>query len=208
MSNDTVVEKLLENFNNKIKEAQEIYFTLQTLKKYGANFDLPSFGEVTTSQEKLIQPTNIKIRNDEFFGQTNNEAAEKYLRKIGHAVLLNDIYEALKQGGITFAGDGLRNVYTQLIRANRKFVRIGSGQNASFGLIEWYPKKRNRSEEILKKIDEAKGVDNEETGAADKIAAGIVTSAKEPNVKKVLIRRTKNPAEKVGNSSNEEDNKL
>ena len=157
MSSDAIVEKLLEDFNNKIKEAREIYTTLKTLKKY-AEFDLPKFGELEEGKEKSFHTTNVKIRNDEFFGQSNNDAAEKYLRKIGHAMPLNDIYEALKQGGITFTGDGLKNVYTQLIRANRKFVKIGSGQNASFGMLEWYPKrKKNRSEDLLEVISEVTG---------------------------------------------------
>lgn len=197
MSNDTVVDKLLEDFNSKIKEAREIYTTLKTLKKY-EEFDLPHFGEIEDGKEKSHYTVNVKIRPDEFFGQTNNDAAEKYLRKIGHAMPLNDIYEALLQGGIKFTGDGHRNVYTQLIRANRKFVKIGSGQSATFGLIEWYPKK----------------IRNEKNSIADKTSEDIVNSVNESNIEKVkTLRRRKvlddtEPAKQAGNSTNEEENKL
>lgn len=203
MSNDTVVKKLLNDFNAKIKEARKIYTTLQTLKDYGADFELPDFGEIKTNEERSAQSfKSIQIRPDEFFGQTNNEAAEKYLRKVGHAIPLNNIYDALLQGGIKFTGDGHRNLYTQLIRANRKFVKIGIGQDASFGIIDWYPK-RTRSEEIIKKIGKAIGNSAEKKGIENRDNEDTFTVEIDPKIR----RRKRIPAEQAENSSKEEENK-
>ena len=160
MENDTVVEKLIEALNVKVIEVKEIYTTLQTLQKYGADFQLPKLEQIFGGQVENVGMDNLKIRSDEFYGSSQTEATEKYLRKVGHAMSLADIYDALSEGGIKFSGDGKKNLNIQLTRATRKFAKIGSGQNVNFGLLEWYPAKRKtRSGEILKKLD---GLDDQE----------------------------------------------
>jgi hypothetical protein len=149
MSQDNVVNKLLDELQSKANEIQEIYTTLQTLKKYGADFELPEFASFLRSQEGTVPSTNITIRPDEFYGLSNTDAAEKYLRKVGHAVSLGEIYNALSQGGVKFTGDGRKSLYVQLIRATRKFTKIGSGQGISFGLLEFYPKRAK----LIKRAD-------------------------------------------------------
>lgn len=140
-----MLNKLLEELQKKADEIQEIYTTLQTLKKYGADIELPELSSLLSSNGGMIPTANIAIRPDEFFGLSNTDAAERYLRKVGHAVSLGDIYNALSQGGVQFSGEGRKSLYVQLIRATRKFVKIGKGQGISFGLLEWYPKPRGRT---------------------------------------------------------------
>ncbi len=78
-----------------------------------------------------------KVVPGEFFGQSQTEAAAQYLKKIGHAVHIDQILEALKTGGVKFEGkDPKINLYTVLVRATRKFVLVSPG---TFGLIDFYP---------------------------------------------------------------------
>jgi hypothetical protein len=142
MVENNVVQKLLEELQQKASEIQEIYTTLQTLRKYGADITLPELSSLITSKEKpLLQSPDLEIQPGEFYNLSNTEAAEKYLRKIGHAMPLDDIYSALMEGGVRFTGDGRKNLNIQLTRATRKFAKIGHGRGVNFGLLEWYPKR-------------------------------------------------------------------
>jgi hypothetical protein len=172
MSNDEMVNKLFEELQRKADEIQEIYATLQTLKKYGANIELPELSSFLVSNGSTIPTANISILPDEFFGLSNTDATERYLRRVGHAVSLGEIYNALSQGGIQFSGEGRKSLYVQLIRATRKFVKIGKGQGISFGLLEWYPKAKGKImkalEEEEQEIPEQSTEDNEEQETQNK----------------------------------------
>jgi uncharacterized membrane protein len=86
--------------------------------------------------------------------------------------------------------------------------------NNTFGLIEWYPnkKKKNRSEEIIEKVEKlSKGSNAEEVeNISEIITDNIVQSVtQEEPISRVTIRRKRTkPAAQAGNSSNEEENKL
>lgn len=139
------IKKLIEDMQTKAKELREMYGALQTLRKYGAEIELPDLQTlVTLNGDSCETQFSSVIRPDEFFGMSNTEAAEKYLRKIGHAVPLEDIYNALLSGGITFGASGRNSLNVQLTRATRKFAKITSGSVISFGLLEWYPGRRKR----------------------------------------------------------------
>jgi hypothetical protein len=142
MTQDNVVDKLLEELRQKASEIEEIYTTLQTLRKYGADIALPDLASLITGKEKpLLQSVDLEIQPGEFYNLSNTDAAEKYLRKAGHAIPLEDIYNALIEGGVRFSGDGRKNLNIQLTRATRKFAKIGRGKGVSFGLLEWYQKR-------------------------------------------------------------------
>lgn len=141
MTEDNVVLKLFNELNQKVNEIKEIYATLQTLKKYGADIDLPSIESLLNCKVESL-PTSLTIRGDEFYGISNNEAAERYLRKVGHAMSLEEIFQALVDGGMQFSGDGKKNLNIQMTRATRKFAKIGQGRGVKFGLLEWYPKRK------------------------------------------------------------------
>jgi hypothetical protein len=95
-------------------------------------------------------PAHIKIRPDEFFGMSQTEAATAYLKKVGHAVHLDQILDALRAGGLKFSGqDPKTNLYTVLVRATRRFVLISPG---TFGLLDFYPDRVKQKDEKKKPL--------------------------------------------------------
>lgn len=77
------------------------------------------------------------IRPDEFFGLQYSDAARNYLRKVGHAVGLDELLDALRNGGCKVGGsDPKRVLYISLVRNTRDFVPTGNG---FIGLREFYP---------------------------------------------------------------------
>jgi hypothetical protein len=142
MTQKDAIDKLLEELRQKASEIEEIYWALQTLKKYGADITLPDLSSLISSKGNVIpEVANLEIQPGEFYNLSNTDATEKYLRKAGHAMPLENIYNALINGGVRFSGDGRKNLNIQLTRATRKFAKIGHGKGVSFGLLEWYPKR-------------------------------------------------------------------
>lgn len=81
----------------------------------------------------------------EFFGKSQTEAATAYLKKIGHAVHLDQILDALQAGGVKFEGsDPKKTLYTVLVRATRRFVLVSKN---TFGLLEFYPNRAKKEKE-------------------------------------------------------------
>jgi hypothetical protein len=158
-----MVDKLIKELNKRVRDAKEIYTTLLTLQKYGADFELPKIEELFQSAEGATSPTNsLSIRPDEFYNLTNTSAAEIYLKKIGHAVPLSEIFDALVSGGMRFTGDGQKNLNLQLTRSTRKFAKIGQGPGVCFGLLEWYPKrKRDQSAKAPNETGSEDGTDDD-----------------------------------------------
>src|SRR5215213_2180309 len=63
------------------------------------------------------------VRHDEFFGMTQSEAAKAYLTKVGHAVSMDQLVEALQSGGCRVGGvSAKRTLYISLVRNIRDFV--------------------------------------------------------------------------------------
>jgi hypothetical protein len=82
----------------------------------------------------------LQGRPDEFFGMSQSEAAAAYLKKVGHAVHLDQILEALRAGGVKFEGkEPKTNLYTVLVRGTRRFVLVSP---STFGLMEFYPNRK------------------------------------------------------------------
>lgn len=156
---ENMVDKLMEKLKFHANETQKIYYLLSQLKQIGeADFELPN---LTTffSPEMGIPSTSPTIRVDEFHRRKHTDAAEQYLRKMGHAMPFEEIYNALIEGGAEFTGDGKKSLNVQLTRATRKFSKIGSGKDVSFGLLEWYPKRKGR---MLRPVDTSEIEDSEE----------------------------------------------
>lgn len=149
---DGEANRLLEQLNQKAKEINEIYTALQIMKKYGVNVDLPELSSLLSCKAETISTDSLSIRPDDFFDFSNTEAAEQYLIKVGHAMPLVDIHKALVAGGKKFKGDGMKSLNIQLTRATKKFVRMGSGQGVSFGLLDFYPK-RKKARELINLVE-------------------------------------------------------
>ena len=81
-----------------------------------------------------------KLRPDEFMNKTVSEAARLYLEKIGHAVSMDELLDALKRGGRPAGGaTPKKSLYISLVRS-REFVPI-PGQTGVLGLRKFYEKK-------------------------------------------------------------------
>jgi hypothetical protein len=79
-----------------------------------------------------------EIRPDEFVGQKQTDAAKSYLGKIGHAVSLDQIVEALRKGGANLGGaDPKRTLYVSLARNPTKEFHFLDG--GYIGLSKFYP---------------------------------------------------------------------
>lgn len=88
--------------------------------------------------------TKLQGRPDEFFGMSQTEAAAAYLKKIGHAVHIDQILDALRVGGVKFEGKEPKgNLYTVLVRGTRRFVLVSP---STFGLMEFYPNRKGGKE--------------------------------------------------------------
>jgi hypothetical protein len=85
------------------------------------------------------------LRPDEFTGKTYIEAAKSYLERVGHAVSMDELLEALKNGGRPIKGKTPKKaLYISLVRG-REFVPI-PGQVGFLGLRKFYGTMRNEKE--------------------------------------------------------------
>jgi len=79
-----------------------------------------------------------KLRPDEYMGKTVSEAATLYLEKVGHAVSMDELLDALKRGGRPIKGaTPKKSLYISLVRS-REFIPI-PGQTGFLGLRKFYP---------------------------------------------------------------------
>jgi hypothetical protein len=79
----------------------------------------------------------LDLRGDEFFGMSQGDAARAYVTKVGHAVELDELLQALGKGGCHVGGaDPSRTLYIALIRNTRDFVKLPNGL---LGLRSMYP---------------------------------------------------------------------
>jgi hypothetical protein len=155
------IKTMVTDVKIKAKELREKYEFLMKLKDYGIDLELPDLKTLVSPNGDSYVDRPLPTRPDEYFGLSNTVAAAKYLEKVGHAASLDDIYNALISGGITFTGNGKANLNVQLTRATRMFAKIGSGNNISFGLIDWYPSRVKKK--ILKTSDLEEEKKEEET---------------------------------------------
>jgi len=170
------VQQLLNDLNVKLEEIRpqlnhikEVYSLLEGIKKHtNASFELPDIGWLigssSTNQEKIpSKGTTVDLRPDRFYGMGFTDAAEEYLKMVGHAASFDAIYEALERGGIKLESGGKNAANLSLTRAVRKFVKFRSGDTESFGLVEWYPKrKKSKAEEVLDLVNGNKNGKTEE----------------------------------------------
>jgi hypothetical protein len=109
------------------------------------------------------------LRPDEFVGETYSGAAKAYLDKVGHAVSMDELLDALNRGGCPVGGkEPKKTLYISLIRDVRTFVPI-PGRSGFLGLRKFYPnlkalkerepktkrKKRSRKKRTAVKADGA-----------------------------------------------------
>lgn len=131
-----------------------------------------------------IRPSEPRTvgRPDEFYGMTQTQAAKAYLQRIKMAVSIDQIVEALRNGGANLGGaDPKKTLYVSLARnPERQFVIPKEGY---FGLREFYPN-------LPKTVSKPKGSKNKKppkvrhkAGAKKHKAASVLNDSKEKPVK-------------------------
>lgn len=133
-----VLNDLISDYKSKMDELRGIEAAIKLIAtKYGLEYELPVAGG-----EGAPAQAGRKIRPDQFFGKTQLDSAEEYLRMIGHACSVEEILKALTDGGMKFDTKNPRaNLYTQMVRSTMRFAKLPQG---SFGLLEWYPKEKEK----------------------------------------------------------------
>ena len=148
--NETSLRQTLEFFLaervKKVEDVRRLDLTIAQIKQsLGEPLDNPEQLEMPPAPSTAVPTTQTSrniggrpmIRADEFFGLQYSDAARNYLRKSGHAVSLDELLDALRNGGCKVGGsDPKRVLYISLVRNTRDFVPTGNG---FIGLREFYP---------------------------------------------------------------------
>jgi len=152
------IEFYLEQKRTKLEEIRQIDVVLTRL-----NNDLGMSSDdapITSDSESVVDFDELEkidsaimnrtaVRPDEFFGMTHAMAAKAYLEKMGHAVSMDELIEALTGGGCQVGGkDPKKTLYISLVRDVRNFVNI-PGRSGFLGLRKFYPN--------LKAVNEKRG---------------------------------------------------
>jgi hypothetical protein len=78
-----------------------------------------------------------KLRDDEFTGMTYQNAARSYLERVGFAVSMEELLEALRSGGLPVGGvNPKKTLYISLVRG-REFKPV-PGKPGMLGLKSFY----------------------------------------------------------------------
>lgn len=148
--NETSLRQTLEFFlverARKVEDVRRLDLTISQLRQ-SLGEPLNDEGDVeilpAPSAPTLFVPApkptggRTTVRPDEFFGLPYSDAARSYLRKVGHSVGLEELLDALRNGGCKVGGsDPKRVLYISLVRNTRDFVPTGNG---FIGLREFYP---------------------------------------------------------------------
>jgi len=106
---------------------------------------LPSSGSLSAGATPAGGSSDT-LRSDSFFGMTVVEAAKKYLAVSKRTRTAQEVTDALKGGGYTFAtGTPLATVTSVLHRSDAKGGEIIRVSKGTWGLAEWYPGRAKRN---------------------------------------------------------------
>jgi hypothetical protein len=98
------------------------------------------------SGQVQVGGARIGLRPDEFTGKAYLDSAKIYLERVGRAVSVDDLLDALKRGGSPVGGKTpKKTLYVSLVRG-REVVPI-PGQIGLVGLRKWYPNLKSSSGE-------------------------------------------------------------
>lgn len=139
-SAEDVINDLLADFHGKLRELSDLRKMIVSLaERYGLDVTVAEL----PSEEAVVEGATPKIRPDQFFAMSQTDAAAALLQQNNrHPLTTDQILELLIQGGAQIGGSNPRQtLYTQLIRATQRFVKLPSGH---FGLLDWYPEEKAR----------------------------------------------------------------
>jgi len=96
------------------------------------------------AQNGAVSGARPKLRDDEFTGMTYKDAAKCYLEKVGHAVSMEELLDALRDGGCPVGGvSPKKTLYISLVRG-REFKPV-PGKSGMLGLRSFY---QNRGSDV------------------------------------------------------------
>jgi hypothetical protein len=193
------LEHYLQQKRNKLEEVRQIDLIISRLKA--------DLGEASTAESlsdavsdsladtwrdkaEVTQSSSTgggtNVRADEFFGMTYTTAATAYLERVGHAVPMDELLDALNKGGCPVGGkDPKKTLYISLIRAVKTFVPI-PGKSGYLGLRKFYPN--------LKAAKESKEEKNPRTKRAKKRGRKAKTASPAGNAHQISAKEKSRPA--------------
>jgi hypothetical protein len=143
------LDVLKSRLQTKIEEAQRLEMMIRELESEASGQPAEPGDSAASAYLGTLLPAapssqqgtrDVEIRPDEFFGMSHGDAAKAYLKRMGRAVLTEDLLEALKKGGCRIGGaNPKKGLYIALVRNVREFVPVGNGY---IGLREFYPAKK------------------------------------------------------------------
>ena len=162
-------DKLIEAIKFHAEKIQTYYAALKTLSEVDDNVILPELSElIKVDGISVPRSPDSSIRPDEFHNKPTHVAAEMYLRKIGHAVSFDDIYDALEKGGIVFTANGKTVLANAIRRSEDKFEKI---KNGHIGLKEWYGSRKYSAADVARSRAQARESENAAPEAGNKEAS-------------------------------------
>src|SRR5437867_5800789 len=146
----TALQKLLA-------ERERLDHDIETIQRLLGLEQIPEELQASPAQGMARSPLKttgkVQIVPGEFFGMSQNNAAAAYLKKLGHAAHIDQILEAVQQGGVKISGDARTNLYTVLVRGTKRFVLVSPN---TFGLAEFYPSRTRKDKKEGKKKKKGK----------------------------------------------------
>ncbi len=155
------IEELEKKLQEQLNEVAETKKAINVLcRQLGQQ---PRYADVTPESAK----GGKALRRDQFYRKPLATAVREYLELRGSAATLDEIFDALKQGGFEFVGrdDSIKKRGLQIsMRKNRKLFARLKGTN-TYGLWEFYggrPRKDIAEEEEEAENDKAEEAEAEE----------------------------------------------
>ena len=144
------LEDLKQQLAAKVAEAKKVLAAVNTLEELLGlpQTTLGDLGASVSLQESVGISDSVKvtfsspksatnsIRPDEYLGVDPLKAAKQYMRRVGRAVHIDEIAEAISKGGAAISGAAWKDkLLRSLTRSTADVVKV---QEGTFGLAEFY----------------------------------------------------------------------
>ena len=145
MDRAQMLQQMISEYRKKIDTYQAMIGEWE--KELGVTPALVVNGTEPEQPQKPKSATDISslVRNFQFFGKAQTEAAKTLLELVGHPLTTEEIMEGLEKGGIKLGGktpkDKKQNLYTILNRSKG----FGRAARNTWGVIGWPGISKNES---------------------------------------------------------------
>jgi len=151
---EKTISTLLSQREQKVAEVAKLDAAIEAIKKLMGPGTAPEREVAVQATDNFTFQDSVPavgvatvlggaIKPGDFFGKAQAEAAQEYLRRIGHAAGVGEIFMALQKGGAKLKGrDPKKNLYISLVKKKDVFPMVAP---YTFGLWEFYPGARGKS---------------------------------------------------------------